>query len=330
MNILYTCDNNYVWLMGISMTSLFDNNKDMKEITVYLIGDNISDDNREKLTEIAEKYGRECIMTEAGEMDIPASLFSKRWPKSAYNRIYAGDYLPEHVEKIIYIDCDTIIRGSLEELWNTNIEDKLAAGVKDLISKRYYSNIGLDNEDIYINAGVLLLNIKELRKKNISNMIDVFFRKYGSYIYYADQDIINGIFKDKKGILKPQYNYMTLQSIYNYDAIIKLRRPYRYYSRQELESAEKNPVIIHYTTCMTYIRPWFKNSNHPYREVFGEYRKDSLWKNKDLKEMTQNKKKKFLFSFMKCMPDKMEYLFLGMIHSKILPFYIKIKGSLKK
>ena len=55
MNILYTCDNNYVWLMGISMTSLFDNNKDMKEITVYLIGDNISDENREKLTEIAEK-----------------------------------------------------------------------------------------------------------------------------------------------------------------------------------------------------------------------------------------------------------------------------------
>ena len=46
MKVMYTCDNNYVWLMGISTISLFENNKGIKDLKVYLLGENISEDNK--------------------------------------------------------------------------------------------------------------------------------------------------------------------------------------------------------------------------------------------------------------------------------------------
>lgn len=46
MTVVYTCDDNFVWIMGISMISLFENNKDMKDLDVYLLGDHVSEDNK--------------------------------------------------------------------------------------------------------------------------------------------------------------------------------------------------------------------------------------------------------------------------------------------
>ncbi len=50
MNVMYTCDNNYVWLMGISMISLFESNRDIANLKVYLIGNEISQSNKDKLS----------------------------------------------------------------------------------------------------------------------------------------------------------------------------------------------------------------------------------------------------------------------------------------
>ena len=52
MNILYTCDDNYVWLMGISVISLFENNQNINEITVYLLGEKVKDKNKQILCAI--------------------------------------------------------------------------------------------------------------------------------------------------------------------------------------------------------------------------------------------------------------------------------------
>ena len=64
MKVMYTCDNNYVWLMGISTISLFENNKGIKDLKVYLLGENISEDNKKELKAIGKKYGREVKVIE--------------------------------------------------------------------------------------------------------------------------------------------------------------------------------------------------------------------------------------------------------------------------
>ena len=134
MNIMYTCDNNYVWLMGISMISLFENNRGMDDLNVYLIGEGISQNSKKELKELGGKYGRTIEIIDVPELKIPASLISLRWPKSAFTRLFCGNILPSNVERILYLDCDTIVADDISELDKIEFNGELAYSVKDCIS----------------------------------------------------------------------------------------------------------------------------------------------------------------------------------------------------
>ena len=205
MRILYTCDNNYIWMMSVSMISLFETHKNEDNITIYLIGENISKENKLKIKNIAEEYKRECIIFDLPNIELPNEVITRRWPKSAFTRLFAAKILPSNIDKVLYLDCDTIIKESLSELFFYD-SDKIFLGVKDCVSKGYKKNIGLLDDSIYVNAGVLLINLKELRKINVYDEINTFLKKYKKLINYADQDILNGVFKDKIGSLKSKYN----------------------------------------------------------------------------------------------------------------------------
>ena len=164
--------------MGISMISLFKNNISIKELTVYLLGEDISDENKNIILGIAEEYHRSVFIIDVPKIDIPQSLVSVRWPLSAYTRLYSGELLTSYVERVLYLDCDTIVKGNISELQTINISGKIVYGVKDCISKNYKKNIGLAKDDIYVNAGVLLFNLNELRKINIKAAIDKYMNIY--------------------------------------------------------------------------------------------------------------------------------------------------------
>ena len=316
MNVLYTCDNNYIWIMGISVVSLFENNKHIGKLTVYLLGENISHSNKSMLKEIGDRYKRNIIVIDVPELDIPDIMVSSRWPLSAFTRLFSGYLLPESMERILYLDCDTVIRGNIEPLASVNVDNKIFLGVKDCIGSTYKKNIGLKPDSVYINAGVLLINLNELRKFNMKSIIDRYMKKYVKLINYADQDILNGIFYDRVGELNPKYNVMTIDVVCTYKEIQILRNPTNFYTESELKSAVSNPTIIHYTTNMRVIRPWFTNADHPLKKEFLKYMAVSPWKSKDLSEM------KFDSKEAKSIANRM----LGIIHSKLKPLYIRFKA----
>ena len=327
MNILYTCDNNYVWLMGISMISLFENNKDAKEICVYLLGKDISTENINILNDLAKKYNRVVKIIDVPKLDIPDSLISTRWPISAFTRLFSGTILPKNIKKILYLDCDTIICGNITDLNNKDMENNVVCGVLDCISDTYKKNIGLSKDNPYINAGVLLIDLEHLRKVNIKETIDCYMKKYMKLINYADQDILNGIFKGKIGIISPEYDVMTIDVAYTYEEICKLRRPTLFYTKQELEQGVKNRKVVHYTTNMRIVRPWFKNSDHPLAYEFVKYMKMSPWNSKDLPKMKFTTRESKIIGIIEKLPKKISCWLLGLIHSKLKPLIIRMKAG---
>ena len=330
MNILYTCDDNYTWIMGISMISLFENNKDVEEINIYLLGDNISIENKNKLNDISKKYKRKLFIIDVPSLDIPEVLYSQRWPASAYTRLFSGKLLPEKVKKIIYIDCDTIILSNIHKLWSSDVSEYVFIGVKDCIGKLYKENIGLESNSPYINAGVLLINLEKLRNIDISSKINSYLNKYIRYINYSDQDILNGIFEKKIGFIEPKYNFMTLLSEYNYEEVMKLRNPTNYYTSEQLYIAKNNPCIIHYTTCMLVIRPWFLNTNHLLANEFEKYKLMSPWKNikydNYIFSSTESKVIKIIFKA----PRVIAIRCLGIMHGIFKPISIRIKEKIRR
>lgn len=330
MNIIYTCDNNFVWIMGVSMISLFENNKSCEEIRVYLLGDSISEDNERTLDSIARRYQREFILINVPDLNIPERLSSNRWPKSAFTRMFAGEIMPAEIDRAVYLDCDTIVSASIEELTLYPTENYAICGVKDCVSRPYKDKIGIVKNGSYINAGVLLMDLNKLRMYDVRKMIADFVDKYESAISYADQDILNGIFKGVFGVIPPQYDLMTLVSVYSFDELQQIRHPDNYYTEQEIEYSKKYPRIIHYTTCMLNIRPWCIGSNHSYAWKFDKYQKMSPWANKPKTPANFTAGEYKIISKLLSLPKSVAYRLLGIIHAYLRPYIIISTSRLKR
>ena len=328
MNVLCTCDNNYVWLMGISAISMFENNRKLQDLNVYLLGENISNENKQILADIGEKYRRKITVLDVPKIDIPEALVSARWPLSAFTRLYAGELLPDTIDKVLYLDCDTIIKGNLSELDSWNVSGKVFWGIKDCIGKEYKKNIGIgsDTDGLYVNAGVLLINLQELRKVSIKEILSAYMSQYEKLINYADQDVLNGAFIGAIGVLPPQYDVMTIAATYSYKDIVRLRKPTNYYSEQELAEAIRNPVIIHYTTNMRMIRPWYTNTNHPYADFFKKYMQISPWKDRNLNTMVFTTKEAQIIGVIEKFPNPIAHWLLGFLHSVLKPMVIRLRA----
>lgn len=326
MNILYTCDNNYVWLMGISLTSLLINNSDVFSLDVHLIGENITKENKEKLSKLCSSFKRNIFFYDSPQFRIPDKLASNRWPKSAFSRLFCGEVLPVQIDKVLYLDCDTIITENLSQVFEIIDNEKPIYGVLDCIGKGYKKNIGLNKKAPYVNCGVLLLNLNLLRSMDMNTMIENFLSKYSTKVYYADQDIMNGTFSKYLGVLEPKYDVMSIEFDYPYKDILRMRKPDGYYNEKELNDAVSHPYIIHYTTNMLTIRPWYSNSDHPKKEEFLKYKNASPWAQEKLSSFCISKAKNYrLYHFLLKLPHKISVTLIGFIHAILVPLLKKFK-----
>lgn len=325
MKFLYTCDDNYVWLMGVSLISLFENNRHMPELEVYLLGEHVCDDNKQKLYSIGERYHRQIhILDVEPDQYIPASIALTRWPLSAYTRLFAAELLPTSIEEILYLDCDTVIEGKIEEFKNDH--KHIFWGVKDCVGKYYKENIGLKKDAVYVNAGVLFMDLNELRKINITKSIESFWQKYGKRITYADQDVLNGMFAGKISFLPLKYNVMTIVARYSMQDICKLRRPCNFYLKNEVAEAVRSPHIIHYTTNMRTIRPWYGDSDHPYAALFRKYLAMSPWAERELKISNLHTLEGKEIEYIEKLPKELSYPLLGFVHAVLRPLLVRFKS----
>lgn len=315
MNIVYASDNNFAEILGISMTSLFENNKSSSEIVVYILDDGINEDNKEKLTSIAYIYSRELIFVDVKGYEVPESVQSERWSKSAFTRLFMKQLLPDNISKVLYLDCDILIRNSLEELYNTDVSEYVAASVRDCISKMYLNNLDIDAAGFYCNSGVLLINMEKWNSELFMN----FFDKYKNVIKYPDQDIINGVCNKNMLEADVKYNNYTALYDFTYKDLMTFRKPSKYYTETEVAESKKNPVIVHFTTSFLSLRPWVEGCQHPYAKEWLRYKAMTPWADTPLRKDNRSWKKKLAVKIYKFLPNTLAVNIAGLLHAKIVP-----------
>lgn len=270
MNIACCIDNNYVIQCGVLITSIIENNKN-EYINFHIITAGFSVQNEELLNQmgnssisitihtIDSSILKSCPIREADYVSL-----------STYFRILIPKILP-NLDKIIYLDCDIIVTGSLKELWDIDISEYAVGAVLDMLTEdiRNYNRLNYSRVHNYFNAGVLLINIQYWIVNNITNTTLDFIIKNPDAVKKHDQDALNKILHNKKLLLPLKFN---LQDGFLYEEKI-LERSYW----DELEEAIKYPIIIHYTGSA---KPWFKDCVHPYKEEYHKMLNKTIWKNK--------------------------------------------------
>lgn len=334
MNVVYSTSDKYSEIAATSIVSMLENCKDIDEINIYVIDMGVSSDHKAGMTDMVKSYSRNLYWLE--QLDIEklsgTQIDVGRWHISTFSRLFLLHVLPENMDRVIYIDCDMIIRHSLKDLWEMDMEDKWVMSADDCRGEKYRDDIGIPRNSIYTNNGLMVIDLEAWRRNNVEPLFVEFIKKYNGDITYMDQGVLNGVFQplNKVKLLPIAYNAQTACYDLGYDGLEACRNPVWAYSREEFDKDIQDPTIVHFTSCfVSRTRPWFKNDKHKYREEFLKYRALTMWKAEPLWEENTKFSYKALSILSNLLPKKVEFFFIRVLHAWVYPMVRKMKNGVK-
>ena len=201
-------------------------------ITVHLLHDKtLTDDNREKFIQIANRYGQ--ILKFYNVEELCAEKFAEiinYFPKAKeslfsiamfYRLFIPHLLLPQGIEKVFYLDSDIIVNLDISEFWQIDLGDKpfgavsRASQVKDKANDNTSKVMalvreGIVNADDYFFSGGLLMNLKVMREKENAILAGMKFISERSQYIYLDQDVLNYCFSTSYVKLPVNFNRVML------------------------------------------------------------------------------------------------------------------------
>lgn len=276
ITILCCTDDKYAPFYGIMLTSLFENNKE-EAFDIYIITAGLSEETSRKYQLLAsQKNSRIHVITINDEMMRKCPIREgDHVTLAAYYRIIAPLYLPDNLDKILYMDGDIIINGKINDLWNTDINDHAMGAIVDesYFRDEPYMRLRYDQSFPSINSGVLLINLNYWRKHDVISRCMNCIKIMADKLLFHDQDTLNVVLHNEIKLLPLTYNYQ--RGFIDYAFYNHFDNKYQ----EEINAVKYNPVVIHFTG---YSKPWHEGCPHPYTPYFLYYWKKSLWNNMPL------------------------------------------------
>lgn len=290
--ICYASSDYYARETGISLIGFFENNFDYEPDEVFILDYGILEPNKEKLDGIATSYGKritylpakqilERIQQSVGLKDFRGSL-------ATYSRAFIDKIIPEYVNRLLYIDSDTVVVNSINGLKTFRMGSACLAGIetevystmiKDGKLKLYSAN------DRYYGCGVVLFDLNNWRQRGCyDRMVDMLNikRTYPC----ADQTLINNSLpQDYFCKLPRKYNYNT--HIYGSRFERRLLTKGGWNSIEDIEDTINNPVVVHYPGNAI-DRPWYKECTSRRKSDYFKYKLLSPWANDRLNDNPNN------------------------------------------
>ena len=269
------------------------NNKTIDEFTVYVIDDNISEENKLKMKTMVDSFCQKIVFLDLSvgikileENNIP----KYRNSYTTYLKLFTFNLLPDSVHRIFFIDSDTIVVGDLGELVDYDMNGSMIAAVLDGLSYRVKLNLGYSKSDKWFNMGVLLIDVDMWKTSNGQQKIMDQLKLRKSY-FAVDQDLLNITQHGNIVPLHPKYNATPHHCVFDEKSFRRAFHVDGFYDDLNLmKEAQNNAVIRHFERFVGQA-PWDKNSVHPYTSLFDEYLSESPWSDYTKKD----KKRSFVY-----------------------------------
>jgi lipopolysaccharide biosynthesis glycosyltransferase len=297
MEIVYSSSDSYAVCTGVSIYSLYEHNKNVSNLNVHILSTDISDVNKNRLKEIADYFNRPIDIIDAKQDFIEEAnrleLSLLRGAYNTYSRIVLNRWF-NYLDKIMVIDSDTLVTGSLVDAWNIDVSEYIVAAVPEIAM--YTKHIRFEdpelvkNLDIYFNMGICIVNLKQWREKNIDDLLFTSIKKDHPVFKIADQSIINKYLANKIARLPLKFNYYSPIHNISYKTACNIFSRRLVFEKQEFNEASENPSIIHYFGH-SYERPWFKYSIAIRKKEYLSTRDKTPWGNLPLERWRKNSNK---------------------------------------
>lgn len=264
-NIVCISDEGYAQHASVMLCSLFETNK-QKSFRIFYLTTSLSDNTQQRLTRLCYKYHSNISFHQLSTekfCDFPVG----QWNIIMYFKLLIPYILPLSEERCLFLDVDMIINDDIDELYNIKLEKNVFAAAEDIPDCiKHKQRLGLSPEDVYINSGVMVCNLKEWRKCYFKEDIFEYIHKV-SNIIMNEQDVLALYFKKSIKILPIKWNMVT----FYFERVPRIFNKYK----SNLKKARLSPSILHFA-CP--IKPWYKDCQHPYKSLYKKYLMMTEWK----------------------------------------------------
>jgi lipopolysaccharide biosynthesis glycosyltransferase len=257
VNILITCDNNYGKQAVVCLYSLLLNGDKNRRFEIYIVRpENFDEEVETKIINLEQSF-KNCHITflQLRDDKFCSEYGFDKFSREAYFRLFIGDLFDEEdigvrVEKCLYLDADIIVRDDISKLYDKNLDDDHWVGAcSDPLAfctceerETYPEEVfGLQDKDFgcYFNSGVILFNIRALKKNGVSEIVEDYFRE-GATGHAHDQAAINYACRGHVRLLSSVWNFLLL-----FPSDVRCKG---------LEKARRDPKIVHFAGSAN--KPW--------------------------------------------------------------------------
>lgn len=245
INLLVTIDRKYLAPL-ITMLHSYDNWHKGIATDVYIAHSSLEKSDFALIEEVTADTSIRVHNIEIRERYFSDIPILERIPEESFYRLLAFSYLPESVERCLYLDPDIYINQSLLPLYIKNMEDAYIVAAGHLHGFREWFNkmrLGVRQNERYINSGVMLMNLNAIRRDFTLEKVMECLEENEQRLILGDQDMVNLLFGQKAIIVD--------ERLYNLD-----ERAYCYYSKRnqlDLNTVQKKTAVIHYNGKY---KPW--------------------------------------------------------------------------
>lgn len=216
--IFFAVDDGYCPFLAVAIQSLIDNCSEEYKYLIKVLHTNISDENKKRIT----KYERTNVDIEFVNLTyyiekVKDKLYTRDYySKTTYFRLFLPNLYPQY-DKVLYLDSDIVILDDIAKLYNIDMGTNLVAAAQDDIIQttpvfQEYAEkvVGVADYRNYFNAGVLLMNLHQLRKFKFQEKFIYLLDKI-KFAVAQDQDYLNRLCKGRVKLFGREWNRMPIE-----------------------------------------------------------------------------------------------------------------------
>ena len=260
----------YVAHSAAMLHSVLTRNRGHEVCVHYMHGPDIGDEQEESLAAMVAREGGSVSFLRIPDSAIdglPTMGFTR---KATWYRIFLPRLLPD-VERILYLDADLIVVDTLAPLWELDLAGYWVGAVTNVFQDNHLhrpAELGLAGPEVYFNAGVLLMNLAQMREDGRTEALLEYGVENAERLEWRDQDALNVVLGERRLELHPRWNVMN--SFYLF------RRNARVLGRWRLGQARRNPAIRHFEGPDA-LKPWHSDCDQSLRELYLQHRSGTPW-----------------------------------------------------
>lgn len=266
-NVCLCTDDNYAVHCAVTLCSLFENNRN-DNFKIHILINSLSDGNKQGLIKICNKYNAKIEFHKVNSILLEGCQYRTKRPLSeaAYYRVLLSSILPKDIKKVLYLDCDIVVTGSINDLFFIEMNNYPIAAVQEPVEicEEHRLQLSIPYGGSYFNSGVLLINLNYWRDNNVEPKL-LEFSKRKRHVFCHDQDALNYVFKGIWYRLPPKWNKSNTATLELID----------FYHILDKKEYLKDARIIHY---IDEPKPWYKVYGTRYRRLYEKYRNILEWK----------------------------------------------------